>query len=106
MGLRFLAAGLIVMAGLLSVQHVQGASDCDGSQNCALDARKQGEIRPLSEVLAVARQRLPGEVIKIELDRDDGVWVYEIKILTPRGRRREIEINAQTLEVIKSDKSD
>lgn len=105
MGLRFLAAGLIVVAGLLTVQHV-GASDCDGSQNCALDARKQGEIRPLSEVLAVARQRLPGEVIKIELDRDDGVWVYEIKILTPKGRRREIEINAQTLEVIKSDKSD
>ncbi|MBN9082215.1 MAG: peptidase M4 [Rhizobiales bacterium 62-17] len=105
MGLKFLTAGLIVAASLFAVQHVQG-SDCDGGQNCALDARKQGEIRPLSEVLAVARQRLPGEVIKIELDREDGVWVYEIKILTPKGRRREIEINAQTLEVIKSDKSD
>ncbi|HEV2571195.1 PepSY domain-containing protein [Methylocella sp. CPCC 101449] len=105
MGLKFLTAGLIVAASLLAVQHVQG-SDCDGGQNCALDARKQGEIRPLSEVLAVARQHLPGEVIKIELDREDGVWVYEIKILTPKGRRREIEINAQTLEVIKSDKSD
>lgn len=98
--------GFAVAVSLLAVQHVQGGSDCDGGQNCALDARKQGAIRPLSEVLAVARARLPGEVIKIKLDREDDIWVYEIKILTPKGRRREIEINAQTLDIIKSDKSD
>jgi len=75
--------------------------DCARAQDCALDAYKSGEIRPLSEVLAVAREKIPGEVVKIELEREDGVWVYEIKILTPSGRRREIEINAQTLAVIK-----
>jgi uncharacterized membrane protein YkoI len=78
-------------------------SDCSRSQDCALDAVKQGEIRTLSEVLAVARDKMPGEVVKIELDRDDGMWVYEIKILTPSGKRREIEINAQTLAIIKID---
>lgn len=78
-------------------------SDCSRSQDCALDAVKQGEIRTLSEVLAVARDKMPGEVVKIELDRDDGIWVYEIKILTPSGKRREIEINAQTLAIIKID---
>jgi uncharacterized membrane protein YkoI len=75
--------------------------DCKRSQDCALDAFKSGQIRPLSEVLAVAREKLPGEVVKIELEREDGAWVYEIKVLTPSGRRREIEINAQTLAVIK-----
>lgn len=78
-------------------------SDCKRSQDCALQALKSGEIRPLTDVLAVARDKLPGEVIKVELDRDDGVWVYEIKVLTSSGKRREIEINAQTLAVIKID---
>lgn len=78
-------------------------SECKRSQDCALQALKSGEIRPLTDVLAVARDKLPGEVIKVELDRDDGVWVYEIKVLTSSGKRREIEINAQTLAVIKID---
>lgn len=78
-------------------------SNCKREQDCALQALKSGEIRPLTEVLAVARDKLPGEVIKVELDRDDGVWVYEIKVLTDSGKRREIEINAQTLTVIKID---
>jgi len=77
--------------------------DCKRSQDCALDAFKSGQIRPLAEVLAVARAKVPGEVVKIELEREDGAWVYEIKILTPSGRRREIEINAHTLAVIKID---
>lgn len=78
-------------------------SNCKREQDCALQALKSGEIRPLTEVLAVARDKLPGEIIKVELDRDDGVWVYEIKVLTDSGKRREIEINAQTLAVIKID---
>ncbi|UGV29043.1 peptidase M4 [Rhodopseudomonas boonkerdii] len=78
-------------------------SDCKRAQDCALQALRSGEIRPLNDVLAIARDKLPGEIIKIELDRDDGIWVYEIKVLTESGKRREIEINAQTLAVIKID---
>lgn len=78
-------------------------SSCKREQDCALQALKSGEIRPLNDVLAVARDKLPGEVIKVELERDDEIWVYEIKVLTPSGKRREIEINAQTLAVIKID---
>ena len=67
------------------------------------DAFKSGQIKPLSEVLAVVRAKVPGEVVKVELDREDGIWVYEIKVLTPSGRRREVEINAHTLAIIKID---
>jgi uncharacterized membrane protein YkoI len=100
----------IVLAALVAGSatiHVAVAKDdkseCKHSQDCALQALKSGEIRPLTDVLAVARDKLPGEIIKVELDRDDGVWVYEIKVLTDSGKRREIEINAQTLAVIKID---
>jgi uncharacterized membrane protein YkoI len=75
--------------------------DCKRNQDCALGAFQRGEVRPLSEVLAVARARFPGEVVKVELEREDGIWVYEIKILTASGRVRELEINAKTLAIIK-----
>jgi len=95
----------VLIAAGATMQPVAWAKDdkCKREQDCALQALKSGEIRPLTDVLAVAREKLPGEVIKIELDRDDGVWVYEIKVLTDSGKRREIEINAQTLAVIKID---
>jgi uncharacterized membrane protein YkoI len=104
---RIRLTGLIFVLICAAIVLPQGAigedrgQDCKHSQDCALDAFKSGQIRPLSEVLAVAREKLPGEVVKIELEREDGVWVYEIKVLTRSGRRREVEINAQTLAVIK-----
>jgi uncharacterized membrane protein YkoI len=105
-----LSAALIGIAVVLSPLDLSSLAlaqerkaECGREQDCALDAFKGGEIRPLPEVLVVARQKLPGEVVKVELEREDGIWVYEIKILTPSGKRRKIEINARTLAVIKID---
>lgn len=104
--LRMSLLAVLVGAAVALPQSAIGedrAPDCKRGQDCALGAFKSGDIRPLSDVLVVARDKIPGEVIKVELEREDGVWVYEIKILTPSGKRREIEINAQTLAVIKID---
>lgn len=109
--MEFRALRIGLMAGLLAVmvaaaslpQHAAAGSDCKRSQDCALEAFRSGEIKPLTEVLALARARVPGEVVKVELDREDGLWVYEIKILTPSGKRRKVEIDARTLDVIKVD---
>lgn len=98
---------LLVMVGVaFSLPHPDAlASDkrCKRGQDCALGEREKGTIRPLPEVLAAARAAVPGEVVKIELEREDGIWVYEIKILTPSGRRRTVEVNAETLAIIKID---
>ena len=75
----------------------------DDDQDKARAALERGEIRPLAEVMAAARARVPGEIAKIELDRDDGRWVYEFKILTPDGARREVEIDASTLQILEVD---
>ncbi len=95
----------VAMAAVVTLPHGAAGDDrrdCRRSQDCALDALQSGQTRPLSEVLAVARDKLAGEVIKIELDREDGIWVYEITILSPSGRRQKIEINARTLAVLKT----
>lgn len=88
-------------AGALALPPHASGEDCKRKQDCALDAFQRGEVRPLSEVLTVARAKVPGEVVKVELDREDGIWVYEIKVLTASGRVRELDIDAKTLAIIK-----
>lgn len=61
----------------------------------------EGRIRPLSEILAMVRPQLGGEVIGVELDEEDGLYVYEIKVLTRGGRRRELEVDAATGRILK-----
>lgn len=82
----------------------RGSSSCSKrEQDCAREALVKGEIRPLTEVLKAVREKVPGDIIEIELDREDGIWVYEVKVLPPSGRRKKLEIDARTLEIRKID---
>src|SRR5271166_82379 len=63
-------------------------------------ARERGEIRPLEEIMPILRQRSPGEVAQIELEREHGAWIYEFKVINPAGRLLEIRIDAATGGVI------
>ena len=92
----------LATALLLSLStHAAFADESDQDQ--ARRALERGEIRPLDQVLDAARKALPGDVVKVELDEDDGRWIYEIKILTSGGERREVEIDAKSLEVLEID---
>jgi hypothetical protein len=53
-------------------------------------------VLPLAQVLRIAQRAAPGEVIEVELDEDDEDMEYEVKILTPEGRRIELKIDART----------
>ena len=81
----------------------RGSSSCKREQDCAREALVKGEIRPLAEVLKAVREKVPGDIIEIELDREEGIWVYEVKVLPPSGRRKKLEIDARTLEITKID---
>lgn len=74
---------------------------CKRDQDCALDAVERGEIRSFAEVLESVRQQVKGQVLKVELERDDGLWVYKIKLLADDGRRKKIEVNATSLSILK-----
>jgi uncharacterized membrane protein YkoI len=64
------------------------------------EALKRGEVQPLTTILAIASQTVPGDVIEVELEEDDDVLVYEIKVLTAQGRVREVKIEASTGKVL------
>ena len=99
-----LRRALICLAFLASPFSVARADDRRrrDEQERARRALAEGRIRPLAEILAMVQSRLGGEVIGVELDEeDDGRFVYEIKVLTPRGRRREFEVDAATGRILR-----
>ncbi|PLX39415.1 MAG: hypothetical protein C0606_02530 [Hyphomicrobiales bacterium] len=64
-------------------------------------ARQRGDILPLQTILASAKDHLDGKIAEIEYEEDDGVPVYEIKLINPRGRLVEIYLDARTGKIIK-----
>lgn len=75
----------------------------DDDQDHAREALSRGEILPLSRILAVVEQEVGGRVIEIDLDRDDGRYVYEVEALSSDGRLLEISIDAATGAVLDRD---
>jgi uncharacterized membrane protein YkoI len=66
----------------------------------ANDVSRGSSLLPLAKALDLAAEHLPGEVLKIELERKHGRSIYEIKVLTGNGRLREIELDARTGTVL------
>ena len=64
-------------------------------------AVQRGEVLPLPRILAIAQAKVPGDIIKVELDYESTGIEYEVKILTPAGRVREVEINARTGAILR-----
>ena len=71
------------------------ASD-DHDHEQAQRAVQAGEVLPLRSVLERLEREHPGQVLDVELERDDGRWIYEIKLLQPDGRRIKLELDART----------
>ena len=42
----------------------------------------------------------PGEVLEVELERDDGRWIYELKLLQPGGELRKLKLDARSGELL------
>ncbi|WP_375464621.1 PepSY domain-containing protein [uncultured Methylobacterium sp.] len=78
----------------------------DGDQDRARAALERGEIRPLDEVLRAVRALVPGDVVALDLEREEGRWRYKLKILTPAGKRRAVKVDAASLKLLDGDDDD
>lgn len=79
-----------------------GTAIADSDHDRARRAVEQGLILPLKDILARAQQTHPGQVIKAELDDEDGILVYELKILSVDGRVMEVIYDARTGKLLKA----
>ncbi|MGK9065724.1 PepSY domain-containing protein [Stutzerimonas chloritidismutans] len=76
----------------------------DLDQDEALRLRRDGQIMPLETLLQQAMSRYPGaRLLEAELEEEDGLYVYEIELLTADGVAREIEIDAGDGRLLKDE---
>lgn len=70
-------------------------------QQYAHDALARGEILSMARILSLAREYVPGELLKVELDNKK--LRYKVEILTASGQIRKLELDARNGEFVKMD---
>ena len=53
------------------------------------------------QAMNIALQRIPGEIVHVDLDMEDGLLVYEVFIMTQNNQIFEVEIHARAGNVMK-----
>jgi uncharacterized membrane protein YkoI len=60
-----------------------------------------GEILPLGIILERVQRQFPGHMLEVELEREGGRWVYEIKLLHDNGGLFRLEVDARDGSVLR-----
>jgi uncharacterized membrane protein YkoI len=92
-----LAAGcaVLVALGAYSASARDRHRD-DDDHDVARNAFQRGEVLPITQILAIVAQHLPGDIVEVKLDTKRDRLTYEIKVLTPSGRVRELVLDARS----------
>lgn len=97
--LRALAvAGALILGAAATWSPVQADSVRQGEVR---ELRAAGKILPMEDILGRVRSAQPGQVVEIELEREDGRYVYEVKLIDDADRIHELELDAATGEVVR-----
>ncbi len=78
----------------------------DIDQDEALRLVEQGELLPLQQILDDALGRYPGRLLEVELEFEDGRYIYEIELVTQDKRVIELEYDGQTGRLLEIDEED
>lgn len=89
----------IAMVSALAVFAAGARADDDHDHDVARRAVERGEIKSLAEILQTVRDKLPGEVASVKLERERGRLVYEFRVVGARGRLLEVYVDAATGEI-------
>ncbi len=100
--LRRAARLLPPVIGALSLLLAVAPAHADKDADRARAAVQSGEILPLTRILETVSSQYAGDVIGVKLDRDDGAWQYEVKLLLPGGSVAKLEYDARTAALLKA----
>ena len=89
---------LIPLVGLVAVWEPLAHADDDWRD--LHDQVRAGHLVSLPSVLDWLEARYVGTVLETELERDDGMAIYEVEMLGPQGQMVEFEFDASNGELI------
>jgi len=96
---RFRLTLLLLASLFIGTAAVPAFSDDD--HDLAREALQRGEIKPLSEILTMVQKEMPGEIVEVDFERDDGLWLYELKMIDPSGRFMKVYVDAANNSIVK-----
>ena len=91
-GLRVALSAVLLLA-LMGARAGQAGDGHDHDR--ARRALESGEIVPLRTILERVERDYPGQIMEVELEREDARWMYEIKLLRTGGALVKLEIDAR-----------
>lgn len=72
----------------------------EGDHELARQALEQGKVLPLRTVLDKVEREYQGQALKVEFERDDGRFVYKIRLLQSDGRMAKLKVDAMDGRVL------
>lgn len=57
----------------------------------------------MAQVLERLYARIPGEIVGVEFEREDGRWIYEFKLVDRIGRLLEVQVDAATGNILSTE---
>lgn len=92
---RFFITSLVLASSLaISNVHVARAAG-PHDHDRARKAVEAGEMLPLKSVLERVERDYPGQVMEVELERENDRWLYEIKVLRRGGALLKLKVDAR-----------
>jgi uncharacterized membrane protein YkoI len=85
----------VALAGFTAV----GYADKDADR--AQAALRAGAVLPLTDILRAVQKDFAGDVIAVELEREDGRWLYEVKLLSQKGAVVKLEYDASSARLLR-----
>ncbi len=92
-----------LVAGTISY-NVAASDDLDQSE--IRELVRLGEIMPLEAILTQFPAKEFGKLLDLEVEREDGVVVYEFEFLRADGRIVEIEVDARNAKILEQEIED
>lgn len=96
------ACRMLILLAVLGAAGSAGLAQADTDADRARAALRSGEILPLARILDTVSRQYAGDVIDVKLDRDDGIWQYEVKLLLPTGTVAKLEYDARDARLLKA----
>jgi len=62
--------------------------------------REAGKILPAEEILMRSRKVQPGQVVGLELEREHGRLIYEVKLIDNANKFHKLELDAATGDLL------
>src|SRR3972149_1442354 len=98
--LTAMALLLAAAAFVAAAPRLADARDKDeGRRDEGPRAGETGQIRALADILNAVRSKLPGEVAGVEVERKNGRWLYEFRVVDGKGRLFEVYVDARNGEI-------